>query len=292
MEKLLRNKKMIALFIGPALVLFTLILFVPILTACGLSLFSWDALSPPHFIGLDNYIRMFTTDSTFFIALKNTVFFLVVSLVSQSLLGFILAVILTNIPKLSNLFKNIFYLPAVLSSAAVGLTWAFIFNPQMGALNQLLGTLGLQNFQHMWLVDAKSAMWCIAFVCLWEFTGSTMILYMAAIQGISPSLYEAARIDGANRLNCVWNITLPMIKPMIQTSLVLNSIGALKFFDLIYTMTNGGPNHQTEVLASHLYSRSFQMFEYGYGDALSVILTLLCILTAIIINRCIRTEAI
>jgi len=290
MDKLLRDKKMIAIFVGPAIILFVLFLLVPIIIACGLSLFSWDALSLPKFVGLNQYIRMFTLDTTFIVALKNTLFFLVTSLISQSLLGLIIAIALTNLPKFSNVFKNIFYMPAVLSSAAVGLTWACIFNPTMGALNNLLKALGLANLQHLWLVDPKSAMWCIAFVCLWEFTGSTMILYMAAIQGIPGSLYEASYIDGASKIRCIWNITLPLIKPMIKTSIILNSIGSLKFFDLIYTMTYGGPNHQTEVIASHLYHRSFQMFEYGYGDALSVILLILCVLTTLIVNKCIKTE--
>lgn len=117
-----------------------------------------------------------------------------------------------------------------------------------------------------------------------------MILYMASIQGISASLFEAASIDGASKIKCIRHITLPLIKPMIKTSLIMNSIGSLKFFDLIYTMTNGGPNHQTEVIASHLYRRSFQMFEYGYGDALSVVLLVLCVLTTAIINKAIKTE--
>ena len=290
MDKLLRDKKMIAIFVGPALILFVLVMLIPIVIACGLSLYSWDALSAPKFVGFAQYVRMFTSDTTFIVALKNTLFFLVTSLISQSLLGLVIAIVLTNISKFRNVFKNVFYLPAVLSSAAVGLTWGFIFNPTMGALNNLFKMLGLTNLQHMWLVDPKSAMWCIAFVCLWEFTGSTMILYMAAIQGIPTSLYEAAGIDGAGKIKSIWHVTLPLIKPMIKTSLILNSIGSLKFFDLIYTMTNGGPNHQTEVIASHLYRRSFQMFEYGYGDALSVVLLVLCILTTVVVNKCIKTE--
>ena len=123
MDKLLRDKKMIAIFVGPAIILFVLFLLVPIIIACGLSLFSWDALSLPKFVGLNQYIRMFTLDTTFIVALKNTLFFLVTSLISQSLLGLIIAIALTNLPKFSNVFKNIFYMPAVLSSAAVGLTW-------------------------------------------------------------------------------------------------------------------------------------------------------------------------
>ena len=133
-------------------------------------------------------------------------------------------------------------------------------------------------------------LWCIGLVAMWQYMGSTMMLYMAAIQGIPESLYEAAYIDGASRIKCIRYITLPLITPMVKISTVLSCIGSLKFFDLIYTMTRGGPAHATEVLASHLYTRSFTQWEYGYGSALAIILVILCLLFTFVLNKLVKVE--
>ncbi len=294
MERLLRDKKMILLFVGPALVLFVCILLGPMIYGIALSLFRWDAITAPTFIGFDNFVFMFTQDVTFWTAFKISIFFVIFSLVSQQLLGLTTAIILTSNIRFHNLFKNIFYLPVVLSSAAVGLLWSFIFHPKIGAINQILAAIGLGSFQPQWLYDISGwlplPLWCIGFVAMWQYMGSTMMLYMAAIQGIPETLYEAAFIDGAGRIKCIRYITLPLITPMVKISTVLSCIGSLKFFDLIYTMTNGGPAHATEVLASHLYTRAFKLWEYGYGSSLAVILVILCLLFTFVLNKLIKVE--
>ncbi len=224
-------------------------------------------------------------------ALKNSLFFMLFSAITQQILGLILAGILTNIKRGRNLFKNIYYLPAVLSSAALGLLWSFLFNPKMG-INQILAFLGVEG--PLWLMDTKGfivlPMWVIAFVALWQYTGTTMMLYMAQISGVSKSLYEASYIDGASKFKSFFTITLPLIKPMIATTLSLNCIGSLKFFDLVYNMTQGGPNHRTDVLATHLYNEGFQYFKYGYANAIGVVLLLMCFLITVVINRSIKIK--
>lgn len=292
MEKLLRDKKMILLFVGPAVLLFICVLLGPMIYGVALSLFEWNGLKDPKFIGFDNFVFMFTQDVTFWTAFKNSIFFVIFSLISQQFLGLLTAIILTNNIKFKNLFKNIYYLPVVLSSAAVGLLWSFIFHPKIGVLNQLLLVVGIQGPQ--WLYEIGGflplPLWCIGLVAMWQYMGSTMMLYMAAIQGIPESLYEAAYIDGASRIKCIRYITLPLITPMVKISTVLSCIGSLKFFDLIYTMTNGGPAHATEVLASHLYVRSFSQWEYGYGSALAMILVVLCLFFTFVLNKLIKVE--
>lgn len=291
MEKILRNKKAIILFMAPAFLLFTLILFVPILQVIYYSLCDYDALTKPEFVGMKNYVKLLTDDETMRIALKNSIFFMIFSAVSQQIAGIILAVLLTNIKRGRNFFKNVYYLPCVLSSAALGLLWAFMFNPKMG-INQMLAYFGMEG--PMWLYDTSGyiilPMWVIAFVALWQYLGQTMMLYIAQISGISKDLYEASYIDGADKVKSFFYITLPLIKPMMVTSLSLNCIGSLKFFDLIYNMTQGGPNHQTDVLATHLYTQGFQYFKYGYASAVSVVLLILCLIVSFIINKCIRVE--
>lgn len=291
MDKILRDKKAICIFVAPAFLMFVIILVIPIFQMIYYSFCDYAALTPPKFIGLDNYKKLLTNDSTFRIALKNSIFFMIFSAVSQQVVGLFLAVLLTNIPKGRNLFKNIYYLPCVLSSAALGLLWAFMFNPKIG-INQLLSKFGIEG--PLWLMESSGfivlPMWVIAFVALWQYVGQNMMLYMAQITGISKDIYEAAAIDGASKVKAFRYITMPLVKPMVITSLSLNCIGSLKFFDLVYNMTQGGPNHRTEVLATELYAEGFNYFKYGYASAISVILLILCLVVTLLVKKVIKTE--
>lgn len=286
MDKIFRNKVAIAIFLAPGLILFTAVLLIPICQAFFYSLCDWNALSKPEFVGIANFVQLFTDDETMQMALKNSIFFMIFSAITQQVIGLLLAALLTNIKKGKDLFKNIYYLPAVLSSAALGLLWSFMFNPRLG-INQILSLLHING--PLWLMDTKGyivlPMWVIAFVALWQYVGTTMMLYMAQISGISKSLYEASYIDGAGKIKSFFHITLPLIKPMIATSLSLNCIGSLKFFDLVYNMTQGGPNHRTDVLATHLYFQGFQYFKYGYASAIGMVLLIMCLIVTFIINR-------
>lgn len=290
MDKLLRNKKAIIIFMAPAFLLFTFVLFIPICQSVYYSFCDYNAITAAKFIGLENY-KTLLQDKTLVIALKNSLFFLVFSCVTQLIMGLFLAALLTNIDKGRNVFKNIIYLPCVLSSAALGLLWMFIFSPKLG-INQLLTKLGIEG--PLWLMDTSGfiilPMWVIAFVALWQYVGQSMMLYMAQISGISKSLYEASYIDGCNKAKSFRYITLPLIRPMVATAMSLNAIGSLKFFDLIFNMTEGGPNHKTEVLATHLYQQGFKYFKYGYASAIGVLLLILCLVVTAFINKVVKTE--
>lgn len=287
---MLRDKKAIILFMAPAFILFTLVLFIPICQSVYYSFCDYDALSPAEFVGLKNYSKLMR-DDTMKVALKNSIFFMVFSIVSQLICGLILAGLLTNIKRGRNLFKNIYYLPCVLSSAALGLLWMFIFSPKLG-INQILAMAGVEG--PLWLMDIKGfiilPMWVIAFVALWQYVGQSMMLYMAQISGISTSLYEASYIDGCTKPQTFRYITLPLLRPMMATAMSLNAIGSLKFFDLVFNMTEGGPNHKTEVLATHLYTQGFKFFKYGYASAIGVVLLVLCLLVTLFINKVIKIE--
>lgn len=291
MDKMLRNKKSILVFMLPAFLLFTLVLFIPIVQSVYYSFCDYKGMTEPVFIGFDNYKAMLS-DKTFGIALKNSTFFLIFSCVSQLIVGLLYAVLLTNIKAGRNVFKNIIYLPCVLSSAALGLLWMFIFSPKLG-INQLLEGMGIEE-PPLWLMDTKGfitlPMWIIAFVALWQYVGQSMMLYMAQISGINKSLYEASYIDGCTKVKTFRYITLPLIRPMVATALSLNAIGSLKFFDLIFNMTEGGPNHKTEVLATHLYQQGFKYFKYGYASAIGVVLLILCLAVTLFINKVVKTE--
>ncbi len=291
MDRLLRDKKAICIFVAPGIILFTLVLFIPICQSVYYSLCDWDALTKPVFVGAKNYIKLFTTDKTMRIALKNSIFFMLFSVISQLIVGLILAGLLTNIEKGRNLFKNIYYLPCVLSSAALGLLWMFIFSTKLG-VNQILAMWGIQG--PLWLMDVKDyislPMKVIAFVALWQYVGQSMMLYMAQISSIDKSLFEAAYIDGATKVRAFRYVTLPLLKPMMATAMSLNCIGALKFFDLVYNMTEAGPNHQTEVLATHLYMQGFKYNKYGYASAIGIVLLVLCLVVTFLINKFVKEE--
>lgn len=291
MNKLLRDKKAIIFFIAPAFILFTAVLFVPICQSIYYSFCEYKGLSAPKFTGLDNYKELLN-DKTMRFALKNSVFFLIFSCVTQLVMGLFLAALLTNIKKGRNLFKNIIYLPCVLSSTALGLLWMFIFSPKLG-INQLLKEFGMKG--PLWLMDTKGfiilPMWVIAFVALWQYVGQSMMLYMAQMSGISTSIYEASYIDGCTKAKTFWHITLPLIKPMVGTAVSLNAIGSLKFFDLIYNMTEGGPNHRTEVLATHLYQQGFKYNKYGYASAIGTVLLILCLIVTALVNKVFKSES-
>ena len=291
MDKMLRNKKAILLFMLPAFLLFTLVLFIPIVQSVYYSFCDYKGITKPVYVGLKNY-KALLSDKIFRIALKNSIFFLIFSCVSQLIVGLIFAALLTNIKKGRNAFKNIIYLPCVLSSAALGLMWMFIFSPKLG-INQLLEKWGVEE-PPLWLSDTKGfiilPMWIVAFVSLWQYVGQSMMLYMAQISGINKSLMEASYIDGCTKVQTFRYITLPLIKPMVATAMSLNAIGSLKFFDLIFNMTEGRPNHMTEVLATHLYQQGFKYFKYGYASAIGVVLLILCLLVTLFINKVVKTE--
>ena len=285
------DKKAVAVFVLPAFVLFTLILLIPIIQMFYYSLCDYQSLKTPIFIGFENFVKMFTQDEIMRTAFKNSIFFMLFSAVTQQIAGLFLAVALTNIGRYKNFFKNVYYLPCVLSSAALALLWSFLFNQKIG-LNVLLAKIGIEG--PLWLMDTKGfivlPMKVIGFVALWQYVGQTMMLYMAQISGISQTLYEAAFIDGASRKQCFWRITLPLLKPMVATTLSLNCIGSLKFFDLIYNMTQGGPGNRTQVLATTLYEQGFKYYHMGYASAIGVVLLVMCLLVTLIIKKCVVIE--
>lgn len=291
MEKLLHDKKAICLFIAPAAILFTIVLFVPIAYSFYISLCDWNALSAPEFTGLTNYIELFRKDDIFKTALKNSIFFMIFSLITQQVVGLFLAVILSNLKHGKNVFKNIYYLPCVLSSAALGLLFSFLFNPKMG-VNQILATVGIKG--PLWLMNVKGfiplPMWVIATVSLWIYVGTTMMLYMAGIAGIDTSLFEASYIDGASKWKTFKHVTLPLLKPMAKTTISLTCIGSLKFFDLVYNMTQGGPNNKTHTMATYLYLEGFKYFKYGYASAISIVLLIICLAVTLFVNKSINTK--
>jgi len=292
MDKVLSNKKAIFLFMLPACVIYLAIMLIPIISTIVLSFCKWNSISPPSFVGFGNYIKLLTNDRVMKIAVKNSLFIVVFSLATQQTIGLAVAAILSaKGRKFKNFYKNIYYLPSVISSAALALLFSFLLNPNMG-INALLAKVGIKG--PLWLMDVSWSiplpLWVIGFIALWQYMGSNMMLYMAAIAGIPDSYYDAAQIDGASKSQSFFYITLPLIKPMAKISITMSCIGSLKFFDLIYNMTNGGPSHLTEVMATYLYSQAFGSMKFGYASAISICIMLMCLIVSGIVNKVMRVD--
>lgn len=292
MEFMRSNKKTILAFILPAFILYTVIVMFPIFSSFYYSFFRWNILDTIKFTGLSNYISLFTNDSIFIKSMGNTFLLMFWSLVIQTPLAIALAIAISGNIKGKRYFKTVFFLPNILSSVAIGLLWSFVYNPEFGIINRLLNAVGLSGLTRLWLADEKTVMGAVIAVICWQFAGYHMIIYLAAIENIPAELKEAALIDGVNQPKMIRYITLPLIKPIIGIDTVLMATGSLRFFDLIYVMTNGGPNHASEVIASYMYYKSFRDYQYGYGSAISVVLLILCLIMTFLLKKVFKSEEI
>lgn len=290
MEKMLRDKKVIALFILPALVLFIMFIPVPLISSLGLSFFKWDLLSPPRFVGIRNFTRMITLDNIFLMSVGNTFKYLIYSIVLQIPLAYFLAIMLTRGTRGEKIFRNLIFMPVILSGTAVALMFYFIYHRDSGLINNIIRLFGNKDFAFAWLAEEKTALIAVCLSIAWQFTGYHMVIFITGITGISYDILEAAKIDGANIMQTTWRIITPLMKPVLNVSLVLITTSSLKAFDSIFIMTQGGPLHATEVMASYMFERAFHHLDYGYGCAISLILFLLCVSFSSIISRIFRRK--
>jgi multiple sugar transport system permease protein len=259
----------------PWLIGFFLFTGGPILASMAISLTDWTGLTTLNWVGLQNYIQMFTTDKQFFTVLFNTFYYAFFS-VTLGLIGSVLVAVLMNqkLPGI-NVFRTIYYLPSVTSGVAIAIMWVWLFNPSVGLINYLLSLVGIKG--PMWLASSQTAMPALILMSLWGI-GSNMIVLLAGLQGIPEQLYEAARIDGANKWDELVNVTLPMLSPVIFYVLIISVIGSFQIFENVFVMTRGGPGDSTRVFVFHLYQNAFEYQKMGYASALAWILFIIILL--------------
>lgn len=291
MNKVLGNKKSIAVFVLPAFCMYAVFVLVPIIYNVYMSFLQTDLMSPGEFVGFKNYENLFY-DRTFREALGNNIVLVVGSLIANLPIALLLGNILFQKIKGSHFFQTVFFLPSVICGVAVGLAWTFIFNSEFGIINKFLEIIGLENLQHVWLGDKKVVMFCIVIVVMWQFIGYHMIIQIAAMKNIPESYYEAAKIDGAGEWQQFRRITFPLIKPILKVDAVLIITAALKYYDLVAVMTKGGPDHATELLSTYMYFQGFRTLKYGYSSAIGVVLLFLCICSVLLSNFVFRSEPI
>ncbi|MFZ4451493.1 carbohydrate ABC transporter permease [Salibacterium aidingense] len=279
-----RKKFLVILgFMAPALIIYGLYVVYAIGMTFYYSMFDWSGIDANFdFIGIQNYITLFQ-DLTFWQSLKNNTLLIAASLFTQIPLGLIMALLLFSPVKGMRLFRTVYFMPFLMSTVAIGILFIYIYDANFGLVNQLLGAVGLDSLQRGWLGNEDTAIWAVIVTICWQFAPFYMILFRAAIVGIPEELYEAADIDGATGWKRFSNITFPLLKPIIVTSAILSIIGALKYFDLIYIMTGGGPNNATDLMATYMYDQTFTNFNMGYGSTVSSMMFIIAFIVTVII---------
>jgi multiple sugar transport system permease protein len=257
------------LFLIPALALYLVWIIGPTLYTMYLSLTDWDGVSTPDFIGLQNFIRLFQRDRTFGEALTNNLRWLVVFITVPTTLGLGMALIFNTDMRGGRFYKVSIYAPLVLSLPVIGLIWAWLYNPRLGLINAFLTGVGVED-PPGWLGDRDLAIWCVIAAAVWRQVGYVMVLYLAGLKNIDPSLIDAALVDGANRWNLFRHVVLPLLAPVTTIIVVISMIDSLRAFDLVSIMTRGGQS--TQVLANFMYMEAFNNYRMGYGAAIAVVL--------------------
>lgn len=277
MKAAVKSKKLPVLFISvcviPTVLLTLIFTILPTLKALYMSFTNASALSMnnPTFAGFENYIYMFQ-DPYFILALKNTLKLMAVVPLITITISVTLAFILTQSKlKEKGFYRTVFYFPSIISLTVVGIIWSFIFHPNMGILNTTLEFLGLGALQKPWLGDSETALWCIAATLVWQAVGYYMVMHIASMEGISPEIYESAKMDGASSFKQFTKITLPLMKDILGITFVLSLSGTINLsFVLSAIMTAGGPNGASSVLLQYMYEQGFTNGNFGYAMAIAV----------------------
>ena len=272
----------VGVFLLPSLIGLLLFTVMPILSSLGLTLFEWDLLTPPNFVGTNNFERLFA-DEDFWRALKNTLTY-IVSYIPFVMAGSLaIAIVLNQKLKGRMFFRASFFIPVVSAWVAIALLWKWIFNPRFGLLNFALGLVGIEG--PAWLFDPQWAMSAVVITSVWKDLGFLMVMFLAGLQGIPNVYYEAASIDGANRWQTFWRITLPLLSPTAFFALIISLINSFQVFDQVWIMTEGGPAGATSVLVELIVKNAFSYSRMGYASALSWVLFLLVFAVTVVQMR-------
>lgn len=281
MDKVMRNQLAYLIFVVPALILYITFYVAPLFSSLRYSVTSWNGINEATFNGLANFITAFQ-DEKFMVSLKNNIYFVLFSVFVQIPVIIFVAIIISGVKRFKDFYKTTVFMPSVLSTAVIGVIWSFIYNPDMGLLNQLLRLFGLETWTRGWLGDENYAFLAILVTNSWQWIGFYVVLVLAAIFAISKEMQEAGEIDGATGWRKARYLTIPLIRPVIMVTMLLSITGAMKALDIVQIMTAGGPFGSSEVMATYMYKQAYSMGKFGYANAISIIIFLFtCLLTLI-----------
>lgn len=266
-------------FIVFSLIFAMLAYYIPFIISFKLSLSKYDAITEPIFIGLENFNKILQ-DKVFWISLKNSFLYTLYVVPTVVILSFLIAVALNKNTRFFRTLRVFYFIPTVTSSVAINFVWLWFFNPEYGLLNTILGFLGIKKI--FWLTDPKIALFSLALVGIWGSLSYNIILFLAGLQNIPSTYYEAAFLDGASRKDVVIHITLPLMTPIIFFVLIMQIISSIQMFESVFIMTRGGPGYSTYTLVYYIYRNGFNWFRMGYGTSLSWILYFILLFLTII----------
>ena len=270
------------LFTAPFTIGFVGLTVYPLLASLYYSFTRYAILTPPKWIGMNNYVTLFTKDDLFWKSLWNTAYYTLMFVPASLILSFILALSLNVKVRGMSAYRTIYFLPTLVPSVALAILWLWLFNPQYGLLNELLNIFGLPPLG--WVADPKTAMPSMVIMGLWT-VGQTVIIFLAGLQDVPVHLYEAAEIDGAGTMQKVFNVTIPLMTPVILFNLLVGIIASFQTFTQAYIMTNGGPANATLFYVLNLYRNGFQYVKMGYASALAWILFLIILVCTVAVLR-------
>jgi raffinose/stachyose/melibiose transport system permease protein len=272
------------LYLAPAMVLVVLFIYYPVVENFRLSLFSWNAFSPHDtWVGLSNY-RQLAGDSVFWSGLLNNTFYALASVVFQVGGGLLMAALLeeTVIRHFRVFFRTVYFVPAVISITVVGLLFLMLYDPQLGLIDQVLIAMGHRPWAHAWLGEAGTAIWAIIAMSQWQYVGYITMLFVVGIQKIPRELYEAAAIDGANRVRAFVHVTMPLLREMTLLTLIITISGAYMVFNEVMVTTQGGPDNASQTLSTWLYQSAFMNDQMGYASAIASVIFLITFTIAVV----------
>lgn len=278
------DKRIRYVFVLPSLIFVIVMMVFPIAYTLRLSFTQWSmgSLAPPRWIGLRNYVSLLFEDPRFWTAVGRTFVFTIAAVLVETLLGVIIALVLNRDMRGKNLIKTLFLLPMVATPVAVGMVWLLMYEPTIGVINYFLRMFGLP--QGLWLASPQQALWSLVLVDVWQWTPMITLIVLAGLASLPKEPFEAALVDGASPLQSIRLITLPLVQPTILAAMTLRAIDAFKTYDIIYTMTQGGPGYATETLNIYSFVLGFQYFQMGKASALLMVFFALTLGLAIVIN--------
>jgi raffinose/stachyose/melibiose transport system permease protein len=279
------------LFVLPVLLILATFLAYPVISGLLISLHRTTGMDAGQFVGLDNYAEALFRDPIFRQAVGNTVIFTVGAVFLQTGLGLTLAVLISEIHRGRLLYRLVFFAPVVVSTVAVGTVWRWIYAPYSGLLTSMLVALGLAGPETALLASSSTALAAIMLAFLWRWAGFNTVIYLAGLQSISTEYYEAATMDGGGGFQRFRFITWPLLLPQTYTCILLTTMGTLRIFDLMWIMTQGGPNHSTETVTTYIYLTAFRFYRVGYGSSLAFILFGLDLFMTLVVLRILRQRA-
>ena len=281
----IRNKKAFFAFLLPGLLFYIFTVFYPIVESIRLSFMEWGGIGDKVFVGLDNYVKMFH-DPVFYTAFINNLIYLLIVVGMQLSIGLFFAILLTYMTKYVTLVKTLYYVPCIITTVAITQLFRSMYSVEpMGLLNQFLEAVGLGGMVTSWLADVGTVLSAVSIPEGWRFTGMYMVIFYAALVSLDPSVYEAAKVDGASEMQILFKIKLPLIKDIILLTLTMCLTGALRGFDIPFLLTSGGPGNASELMSTYMYKKAFSSNQYGYGSALAVFIIIESILVVYTLRK-------